>query len=446
MKKYFFTIFLVLGVVGVLSSQSEGITINTIEIQFTGKARTGERVLRSYIDIKEGDQFSSLAELETDIEEQIRELNNTRYFNSVEMSAEETDQQGEYKIILVVEDGWTLVPIPYPLPDSAVGLNGWSFGLEVNYDNFFGTMTDFYFDGYANLAFGEEEKLKAWKLKSKIKNIKIGNLKHSVEFQQEYKTTADTDPAKPEELQVQQHYTNYSSEVGVSTSFRLSNLWTYSITPKLGFKYEYDYHDTFEGDTVKNNESVIEDPFYFSFNHSIKLGRVDWVGPLRKGYEVSLSNSLGFLNSYYRDTDTEEFRFVPELTLTGKSYIPFLKHFNYYTKGEVYWGINNIKTGLGSKLRGVKNSSMSGDFGFFWLNTLAIEIWGNDTFHIQLHPFTDMGFALKTEEVNSLADNFRIGFGTELIGMIGSVDLKAKYGYDQVSDYHDFSFVTGFSY
>ncbi|MBN2658252.1 MAG: hypothetical protein JXR86_14425 [Spirochaetales bacterium] len=438
--------FLIISLSWVLSAQSGEISIGRIDIEFIGKVRTNEPALRKYMDLKEGDIFPSPEILNEALNEQIRILKNTRYFNSVEMTAQEGEGESVYDILLTLEDGWTFVPIPYPLPDSSVGLNGWSFGMEVNYDNFFGSMADFYFDGYANIAFGEETRLKAWKLTPQIKNIKIGDLKLNGEYTQEYKTTEVTDPSEPEGQQVRQHYTNHASVLGVSTNFRLGGNWSYAVSPKFGFKYGYDYHDDFEGDTVQDNISVIEDPFYFSFEHNLTVGQVDWVGPLRKGYSAGLSNTLSLMKSYYRDSDEESFRFVPELNLSGRFYIPFLKRLNYYTRAEVLWSINNQKYGLGSKLRGVQNSSMYGDLGFFWLNTLGIEIWGNDTIHIQLHPFADMGIAISTEESNSFIDKFRIGFGTELIVMIGSVDLKGKYGYDPVSRYHDFSFVTGFSY
>lgn len=429
----------------ILAEESSGVTIQSIEIQFDGKARTNERALRSYLDIEEGQVFASFGLLNEALELQQQTLQNTRYYKSVNITAEEAES-GVYIVRLALKDGLTLVPIPYPLPDSSVGKNGWSFGLEVNYDNFIGSMTDFYFDGYANIAFGEAVKLKKWKLTPKLSSIKLGDLKFSLEYTQQYNTTEVTDPNQPEGAQLLQHYTNHQSFIKFGTNIRFPGDWSYSFGPEVGLKYDFDYHETFEGDVVQSNDEVIEDRLNIIFNHNVGLGIVDWVGPLRSGYAFSLGNTLKLLNSFDNQDQKQDFRFVTNINLNGRGYFLLGKRLNYYTKAEVLYIVNGMDTGLGSRLRGVKNSSMFGDFGFFWQNTLGLEIWGNNSLHIQIHPYFDTGFALETGQPRTFSEVFRYGFGTEIIIMVGSVDLKGRIGYDMVSDYLDFFFGTGFSY
>lgn len=440
-----YNILLMLMFVGyIFATESGPVYIDRIEIEFEGKARTKESALRNTIDLHEGDEFESLKSLDNALQDIERKLKNTRYFQSVEIT--KVKNHNAYDIIITVKDGWTFVPIPYPLPDSSIGRNGWSFGAEINYDNMFGTMKDFYFDGYANIAFGEERKLKSWRLTPKMKKIAIGPLKYDISFKQQYGTIEVTDPSRTDGEQLLQHYTNNETFLQVGTKLMLTDQLSYSITPEVGLKYLYDYHDSFEGDAVMENNTVIEDRINVVFNHSIGIGQVDWLGPLREGYGISLEHSLKFLSSYDNSTDIEEFRFVTSLNPSIKYYKTMGSRLNYYTRFQGLYIYNNKDNGLGSRLRGVKNSSMSGDVGVFWQNSLAIEVVGNNTFHFQMHPFIDTGVVFDSSTENSFTDQFRYGFGTDIIIMLGSIDIRGKIGYDPISEYVDFSFATGLSY
>ncbi|MBB6480720.1 hypothetical protein [Spirochaeta isovalerica] len=429
-----------------MSAQTEPVGIEEISFRFLEKQKTNEVSLRAYIDLNEGDIFPSYEDMEETLEKQKVILLNTRYYKSVEYVIEETENQNYYHITFILEDGWTILPKPYMLPNSDVGTNGWSAGLGLEYDNFFGTMSDFTLDAIANLAFGESIRLKMWEISPQLRNIKLGPVVFNADFSQMFDTTAVTKPELQEELQLQQHYSNYSSILKLSTVFHLGGDWTYFLSPGFGFNYMYNYHDIFEGVTVQNNGSVDEIPFFFTLENRFAVSRLDWVKSFRKGYSVSLKNSLSILKIVNEKAGTDWLQFVPAFSLNAKVYLPFFKIFNYYSLAEIFWSVNNFVPELGERLRGVLNSSMSGDLAFFWLNTIAIEIWSIDTLHIQLHPFVDMGIALNTEEYNSFDDKFRIGFGAEVLLMVGSVDLKGKYGYDPVSNYHDFNFMIGLTY
>jgi len=433
---------------GFLSAeQPKSISINSIIVEYTGKIRTNENALRNWLDIEEGQIFADEEELFASLETQERLLTNTRYYKSVKLSAELiSDNNNEYEVIIHIEDGLTLVPIPYVLPQSSIGSYGTSFGIEFNYDNFFGSMTDFFFDASMDFAFGEAVKLKDWEINPGLKNIKIGNLIFSAEFIQHYGTTKETDPALAAGLQLLQHYTNHESFLEFETLVDLRGKWSYTFIPQLGMKYSFDYHDNFEGDIVQENNTVIEDRFNLIYEHNISYGQIDWVGPLRTGYNLTLTNALKLLSSYSNLTASQSLRFVSDFDFTAQWYIPLGDRFNYYSQGSALVIFNNEDTGLGSRLRGVDDSSMSGNLGFFWSNTMAFEVWGNDTIHLQIHPFADLGIALNTQNVRSFRDLFRIGFGTEVIVMLGSIDLNARLGYDPISDYLDISFGTGLTF
>jgi len=439
-------LFFVLFGVFSLSAQSGEVRIEQISFHFIGKQRTQEFSIRAYLDIDEGDSFSCYEELVQVLNEQKSMLLNTRYYKNVEYEILLSEDLETCRILFTLEDGWTILPKPFMLPNSEVGVSGWSAGLGLEYDNFFGTMTDFSLDAVANIAFGESLRLKMWEISPQLDDIKVGPVIFNAAFSQEFNTVSVTKPELEESLQLQQHYSHYSSNMVFSTFFHIGGNWTYFISPRFGFNYKYDYHDAFEGVIAQDNGSVEEIPFYFSLVNGLEISRLDWIQSFRKGYFLSLKNTLSLIQVVNESSSVDQLRFVPDLSLEARVYVPFLSILNYYGKAEVFLSINNFVPELGERLRGVKNSSMSGDLAFFWLNTIAVEVWGNETLHIQLHPFIDMGIALNRKETNAFSEKFRIGFGSEFILMVGSVDLKGKYGYDPVSKYHDFNFMIGLTY
>ena len=428
-------------------TQDLGVSINKIIVMQNPDNITGAETIRSRLRIYEGQSFSSARQLYTALDEQRQLLLNTRYFSSLDIKAAAASSVADsYDVSISYAEDLTFFPIPYAKPDSSIGSNGWSFGLKTIYDNSFGTMTDFFFEGSLDFAFGEVQTMKGWEIESSWSNITVGNSILSVEYMQTYKTTEVTDPSEPEGFQLLQHYTNHESILKTVFEFEIDSLWTYSISPEIGFRYLYSYHHDFEGQQTQENSNVIEDRIYMLISNSIGQEKVDWIGAFRDGWAFDFTNNMCFIDSYDIQNEMEFFRFATDIELSGRLYKKIGSYFNYYTKLETLAVLNDYQTELGERLRGVKNSSMYGDLGIFWLNTLGIELFGSESFHLQLHPFIDTGIVFYTKDVKPISDILRVGIGTEGVLMLGSIDIKGKIGYDPVSDYLDFSFTTDLSY
>jgi len=425
-------------------AQEEAVRVGEIRVEYKDKQKTREDALINYMDIKEGQEYDSQEALDDALAEQLQDLKNTRYFQSVEILPMPTEEDPQVVgLTVVIQEGWTFVPIPYPIPDTSIGKAGWSFGTEINYDNAFGSMKNFYFDGYMNFAFGEETMLKKWRLNPKLKDVKVGDLSFTFEFYQEYSTTKNLNDDGTDILD---YYTKNSSFLKASTDWDFYGDWTYSFEPEIGMNYGYKFYEDFEGDPVSNNNQVYMDKLNFIWNHSIGPSRVDWVGPLRDGYGLNLSNNLKVLQSQINDGTDAEFRFVADLELEGIYYLPLWNRLNYFTRGTGLIVFGDEYDGLGDRLRGVKNETMAGDMGLFWQNTLAIQIFNVKSFNFQMHPFIDLGLTHTRGEDFDFGDELRFGFGSDVVFMLGSVDITVKAGYDVRSDYFDFTFFTGMSY
>ncbi|MDC7234086.1 MAG: ShlB/FhaC/HecB family hemolysin secretion/activation protein [Spirochaetales bacterium] len=461
-KILLFAALLVTGT-GLFADEAKQRRIDEIIIVQNEPVRTNEGALRRFLDLEAGQVYDSAEELEDAVLTQVKDLRNTRYFTDVDVVIEELESSSdELPVVITVTttDGWTLVPIPYPIPDSQIGENGWQFGLEVTYDNVFGTMQDFYFDGFVDIAFGApdyEDKLKRWKINPKLKEIDAGPFTLDIIFEQMYETPKNkyTDPLDPDvdtiENKYSQYYTKYTTALKLDAKLDITRDVWYKISPTFKANYGYDWRVTDGAEDALDaygNLQNREDPFSFEFNHSINYGRVDWDGPYRNGGEVYLSNN-NFINlsrGANASTDTEVY-FITDLEVGGTWYKHFWKRLNYYTKGSALIAFNDTYLNLGDRLRGVENSTMSGNAGFFWQNTLAIQPFRERSgFNFQLHPFADVGAAFDYRDVEDINDILRFGAGSEMVFMVGSVDIRARFGYDFASGFIDFSFATGMSY
>ena len=461
MKKLaFLLVVLCLSITGLFAEDTAPRIISSIEVVQNDPVRTRPGSLLNWIDLTEGQVFGSAAELTAAVEKEVQDLKNTRYFAEAAMDVSEgpagADGSVPVDIVVTISDAWTLLPIPYPLPDSQIGKNGWAFGVEINYNNFLGTMTDFYMDSNMKFAFGEAEKLRAWKIEPELRNVKMGNLIFDFKLKQQYEIKRTVDET---DVLIQQ-YSFYTSQFGVATDIEFGTDWTYGFEPTLKFNYGYDW-STGER-TVFNSNTYVdpatgkyynrEDPFSFTFEHFIRQGAIDWEQTFRRGYELELSNQNQFNISRAAEKATaNEFLYIPDFNLAASYYLPFAKVLNYYTKGQALVVFNEIRTGLGEDVRGVKDSSMFGNMAFFWQNTLVIQPHKPNTkFNFQFHPFFDVGMAFDYNNVQAFGDMIRMGVGTELVAMLGGIDLRARIGLDPINfgdtGFLDFSFGTGLTY
>lgn len=453
-------VVLAVSATGLFADDSTPWVISSIEVVQNDPVRTNSNAILGYIDLEEGQVFATGEEFAEAMENELQDLKNTRYFAEISFETAEgtADSDGNIPVSLTIttSDAWTFLPIPYPLPDSQIGSNGWAFGLEINYDNFFGTMTDFYMDSNVKMAFGEDEKLRAWKVNPELRNVKMGSLMFDFKLKQVYEINQSFDSGGG----ILQRYSYYTSLFAVATDIEFGTDWTYGFEPSFLFNYGYDWSsgdrqvyisNVYEQDGIYYNR---EDPFSFKFDHFIQQGAIDWDTTFRKGYELQFSNESQFNISRAAEQATaNEFLFITDFDLSAAWYVPFAKVLNYYTRAEALFVVGEIRTGLAEDVvRGVKDDSMQGNMAFFWQNTLVIQPHRSNTkFNFQFHPFVDVGIAMNYNNPGAAQDPLlRVGVGTELVAMIGGIDLRARVGVEPATigdtGFVDFSFGTGLTY
>ena len=441
----------VMTVAGLVASEEGACRVRSIEFIRKEPMRTNEGALRRFVDIQVGDEFDSAEEFLQYVDLEQKDLLNTRYFNEATITYVEgavgEDGVTPVDVTVTVKDGWTLVPIPYPIPNSNLGKNGWGFGTEIYYDNFFGTMTNFAFLGEVGIAFGEPtNKLRHWYVKPSLKGIKLGKLTFSIDLDQSFSTDRWLDKNI-----VLQEFTRDHSALSLSSSIDLPGNWSYSFTPSFGANYNYDWRVLVDDDNMAKTDSGIyknrEDFLYAGFSHGVNFGRVDWEGTFRQGYTFGLGNANRFSMSRPAQTQKVSPYFVSDLGAHAAYYLPFGKFFNYTTRFDTLVVFNDIYRGLGSKLRGVKNDSMIGSVGFFWKNTLVIQPHKTlKNFNFQLHPFVDVGLSFDYNNPGDIKNNIGLGTGLELLFMLGSVNLRGWVAYDPINNFFDISYGIGLPY
>ncbi|MDC7240451.1 MAG: ShlB/FhaC/HecB family hemolysin secretion/activation protein [Spirochaetales bacterium] len=458
MKKYYFLLFVFLTAAGLWADAAEPAAafdarfIREIIIIQNEPVRTRESALRRFLDLEAGQVFETSEHLDEAVGDQIQELNNTRYYDFVDVTFQELDaMEGMVPVVVTVTltDGWTLVPIPYPIPNSQIGQNGWEFGSELHYNNLFGTMYDFYFDGYVKMAFGEEDKVKQWELNPVLSNIDFGRFSMDIEFSQMYETVQKEQAENLGEYD--QLYTKHSSFISLATTVDIVGDLSYEFIPAVGFNYGYDWQVLEGGNTHATDESGNylnrEDIFSLKFDHGLVYGRIDWDGPYRNGYQLKLANNNHMNVSQAAESSDRQLYFITDIEATASWYRHFWKRLNYYTQVQGFVAFNDIYTDLGERMRGVKNSTMSGNAGVFWQNSLGIQPFRERRgFNFQLHPFLDAGATFDYRDLDEFNELLRLGAGSEFIFTVAAVDIRVVLGYDFTSGFVDFGFYTDLCY
>ena len=142
---------------------------------FIIEGSTGESALRGFTGLREGRDFPSAEALAAFLDEKRRDLVNDRVFTTVEVSDEAGPSVAgriEHRITVHVVDSPTFVPLPNISYDSNLGL---LLGAQLHYDNAFGTMSNWFFNGFAvvrerEAAYGAGP----WELHPRFDHIMVG--------------------------------------------------------------------------------------------------------------------------------------------------------------------------------------------------------------------------------------------------------------------------------
>ncbi|MCG8454285.1 MAG: hypothetical protein MI717_14025 [Spirochaetales bacterium] len=418
-----------------LGAQDTPVTIRQIVIEIPEDGKTQEGALRRFLDIQEGESFASETALAEAVEIQMQDLINERVFKSVTCDYTMTTEN-EATVRVAIEDSWTLIPIPYPLPDSNIGFK---IGIETTYDNAFGTMTNWYLDTYLTLGndFDGKYGINGFKVNPEIRNIKIGDLRFEVGMFHEYRAFA----IKPTN-DYTEYFTKHRTFLSFGTEWEFTDNIYYGFYPNASLNYGYKWRVT--------DASSKEKRYNLVWRHYVNPRDVDIVGNnLRQGYDVTLQNQVKAVGTATPGAQKTSFEPVVDFSLSAVGYYTFWSRLNFYHRFYGFYVYNDIYKNRGEYLRGVSDDSMTGNWGFFLQNSFGVDVFHwKGVFDIQLHPFFDIGYSLGG--VGDSSDRLRYGFGSDVlifIDAISNLTLRATVGVDPINNYEvEFAFASSYSF
>lgn len=424
------------GFASIAAAQEAVHAISSIEFRITGL--TKENALRRFLSIspalEEGAEYASIEDIEALLARKRQDLINTRVFKSVRTEAVTGEHVGEkvlHAVIIEVVDAFTFFPLPNVTYDSNYG---WIPDLELHYDNAFGTMTDWYLDAFFAYLPGAERPIDKFSIHPKISKLVMWRLPFTLDLLFDYleQKTVVSD-------ELTSDYSFYKVNADLSTTFNFAKQTYYK--PELIAFACFDYVNYLPG-------SEIDREFYgINLTNTVGVGKVDWIGKFRGGYDVSAYATLKALD---RD---EALGLTGEFGTTAAWYLPW-RFMNYYGRAHGMVVINDEPTGLGSWLRGVADNTMSASAGAFLNNTLAFDVlpW-KKVIDLQLHPFFDMGLVYPTSRPFSADADLRYGAGVDGVIFIDAIPnlllrctVGMDLGYDKPWDHLEILFNTGFTY
>ena len=374
------------------------------EMEYQTDKYTRESALARELGIPDGKSFNSRDELDAYLADKAQDLINLRVFENVNYLVEEIESpEGArfYRGIIIVDGAWTLYPIPYPKYDSNTGLRA---GLKIYYYNFFGTLTNFYLGTNVDVRSGDdgEWEIPQWTVNPVISNIALFGQRFALDFVQSYQESSKYDDEAKDYIE---KYNYYSTSVALSTTLRFPWHLYYSFSPSLAFYYGY------EDQLPNNGSNIVEEDVIFSYGHSIGRNNIDWKGNFRHGLAGSLSHSIGYVQE-----DTSSLgSFQTDLWATVTGFYPW-KIFNPSFRMRGFYSFNNELTGLGSRMRGIRDDSIYGITGGFLNTSLNISVirW-KGVGEAQFQPFFDLGIVKREDADFSWDQDFKYSTGADFI-------------------------------
>jgi hypothetical protein len=364
------------------------------EITFEVDGWTNPDDVLAFLEFEKGAKFVSIEELTTALELFERDLYNERVFDEVEVTftllpGEELPR--EVAVHFYIDDGWTVLPIAFYRYNSNSGHNPF---VVLYWDNFLGTLTDFGFSaGYYSRNWVDPY---GWDVRVDLRGIRMLDRKWNIGFDQEFTTVEKSAP----DGELLLRYTYYSTDFSVSTGFRLSDRWSYRISPGVGASYGYDKKRNRENDPVPN------DAVAPSFSHGIGTGRADWYRNFRKGWNFGISNSYSF------PVADRELRSDVSV---ASSYFTIFGILNPAVRAKLQHYFHGEELSKGGDIRGVSDSRVFGRTLFKLNSNVAIRVLDIPGFsEFNLVPFLDM--AITKQESDSLdGDDLFLGGGADLV-------------------------------
>jgi hypothetical protein len=410
--------------------------ISSVDFEITGMTR--ESALRNFLSIapalREGLEFSTIDQLGAFLDRKRQDLVNARVFKSVQVkdvSGEIEDGKVPHAVTIEVVDAFTFFPLPNITYDSNYG---WLPDLETHYDNAFGTMTNWYLDVFFAYLPSAERPIDKISIHPKVSNLVMWGLPFTLDMLFDYnesKTMVDD--------VMTSDYSYYKVNANLSTTFNYSR--------NMYFRPELIGFACFDYVNYLPSVDINRDYYGLTLTNTLGLGRVDWIGNFRKGYDASVYATLKALDR------NDELGLTGELGTTTAWYLPW-GFLNYYGRVHGQVAINDEPTGLGSWLRGISDNSMSGSAGAFLNNTLAIDVlpW-KGVIDLQVHPFFDLGLVYPTSRSFSASADLRYSAGMDMVIFIDAIanlllrcTIGMDLGYAEPWEHLEILFNTGFTY
>ncbi|MCG8453534.1 MAG: hypothetical protein MI717_10185 [Spirochaetales bacterium] len=364
-----------------LEEETRPPTIEVESVRFMVEGgNTRPQALARWTDVKEGQRYASLEELQQAVDKDVQDLVNRRIFLDVRADVVPGEQPGDYQVTYHIEDGFTFIPVPLPLYDSNTG------GVQILYvqiwDNALGTMADWF--SLVNITVRKNSAGKVvagpWLFAPRINNIRTGDFIFGVGFDQE---RVITKRYKDNTLSADYQYDRSAFLFSTEFQFPRNDDWSYTVEPGAEFRYSYkDYLGSGGFERIRFDGGI---------RHKLAFDNVDTLNNARTGIKAELSNTLRVIEA------DGQWRPAADIGASMAVYFSFGPQgwFTYYGRVKALTVFNDTYDNLGENLRGITDATMDGKYGLFFNNTLGIRVWKwKGVWDLQIHPFFDVGFVL----------------------------------------------------
>ncbi len=376
--------------------------------------RTRPEALVSLLGPAEGLEFQDSAALEEYAADRARKLEKLRVFKKSAVRVEWID---DYLADLVVEieDGAPVIPIPYAFYNSNDGLQA---GSIVNMPNLGGTLRNLFLIGLYTAPPDENDNLRwtepNFMLFTTVSGIELGPVslflgggatrgKRTVEYRGRTGVEAEVTSLSASGGLTRRFGDRYSDTVSARVAGSPANRLVEASDPDL-----LAYGPLELSVSVKNTFAV--DAF-------------DWVGNFRDGWTASAS--AGWDRSVPR-YDSIRDSFIAEAELAAyRALGPFNPGFSAYAFAAS--GLPQLD--LGARVRGIRNGEISGNYGAFLRTGVQTRIARFDSAEIDAAPSVDLFWA-RDPDASDYLDDYGAAVGGEILFLFDAMkSLPVKLGF-----------------
>lgn len=418
-----------------LAQEATGQSLYLIEnITYFINGQTKTWALEHRYKIKEKTRFSSQEEMENYFKMKEEEIYDNKIFYSVAfsytlepISLKEKPNTKAYKVHLFIElqDSLTMLIIP-PLP--RISNDRLTISTRFTDQNIGGSLMKLTL--YNNVGFdlnGDTHSIvPAWDLGAKIENIYFPGYKEGwwVNLDYNYNTTLQNNPINYERIL---EYDLNTFNLSFGSRYEIFKNFFYNFGLSNAFRFGNNFYidkDDLE-DSIKKELGVSKSGYGYSlgYSHSLLYDKISDSGSMRKGYDLWVSNYIGY--------NFNTFNITSSLNWGGRYFQPFKKNkielsFRYIG----FWNITGTNYSIGY-MRGIRSYNVSGFLGNYINTTLLFSVWRWDkVFEFKIGLFLDGGITQKRDAdsykiIPISWDDFDLGAGIE--GRL-NLDILRSYG------------------